>query len=56
MDEIQKMERLYGRAKVGARSAIRKAVKLFHLEIIDEETGEYNSSTDLDLLFDKIEK
>ena len=56
MDEIQKMELLYGRAKVGARSAIRKAVKLFQLEIIDEETGEYNSQTDLELLFDKIEK
>ena len=56
MDEVQKMERLYGRAKVGARSAIRKAVKVFQLELIDEETGECNSPTDLELLFDKIEK
>lgn len=47
MDEIEKLNLLYGRTNTGARSAIKKAVTVFQLELVDESTGEYLDSKDL---------
>lgn len=55
MNQIEKLNLLYGKAKPSARTALKHANKVFGFEFTDEETGEHLNTIDIDILFDDLE-
>ena len=55
-NEIEKLKILYGKLPESKRAALRMFNTKFEFEHTDEKTGEYHNSTDLDLLFNDLEK